>query len=75
MWEYKNFSNIIKLYLSLYLIIHSHFVLSFFNCCRNRRNSELDALFVMRLRLHVLRQVPLRLERKVAVPASVRPEV
>ena len=50
-------------------------MLVLFDGRRHRRDAQLDALFVVSLRLHVLRQVPLRLERKATMPASVRPKV
>ena len=60
-----------------YLIVHVHpeLVLGFFDGRRHRRDPQLDALLVVGLGLHVLRQVALRLEGEVAMAAGVRPEV
>ena len=50
-------------------------MLAFFNCRRYWRNSQLHALLVVGLGLHVLRQVPFCFECKVAMATRVRPEV
>ena len=50
-------------------------MLTFFNCRRHWGDSQLHALLVVGLGLHVLRQVPFCFEGKVAVSTRVRPEV
>jgi hypothetical protein len=61
----------------MYLIVHSHahLLLSLLDGGRDRRDTQFDTLLVVCFRLHMLRQITLRLESKVAVPACVRPEV
>jgi hypothetical protein len=62
---------------AVYLIVHieTELILAVLYGRRHRGDAQLDALLVVRLRLHVLRQVALSLEGEVAVPAGVRTEV